>query len=57
MRKLVYECKKNGSVVKVASMNEADELRKGGWKVAEIFENIPEKVCGAPKQMAQRVKI
>lgn len=57
MRKLVYECKKDGSVVKVASMNEADELRKGGWKVAEIFENIPEKVCGAPEQMAQRVKI
>lgn len=57
MRKLVYECKKDGSVVKTVSMAEAVELKAGGWVVAEILEAIPEKTNCAPKQWAQRVKI
>jgi len=57
MRKLVYECKKNGSVVKVGTLSQADELKFGGWKVTEIFEEVPKVVHATPKQMAQRIKV
>ena len=57
MRKLVYECTKGNSSVKTTSMVEALNLQSGGWAVREVLEAIPEKVSGAPKQMAQRVKI
>ena len=57
MRKLVYECTKGNSSVKTTSMVEALNLQSGGWVVKEVLEPIPEKVSGAPKQMAQRVKI
>ena len=57
MRKLVYECTKGNSSVKTTSMVEALNLQSGGWAVREVLETIPEKVSGAPKQMAQRVKI
>lgn len=57
MRKLVYVCKKDGSVVKTVSMAEADELRAGGWAVTETLETIPEKSSCAPLQWARRIKI
>lgn len=57
MRKLVYECKKDGSVVKTVSMAEAVELKAGGWNVSEILEDIPEKTHCAPLQWARRIKI
>lgn len=57
MRKLVYECKKSGSVIKTVSMAEANELKAGGWSVTEMLELIPEKNSCAPKQWAQRIKI
>ena len=57
MRKLVYECKKSGSIVKTVSMAEANELTAGGWSVTEMLELIPEKNSCAPKQWAQRIKI
>lgn len=57
MRKLVYVCKKDGSVVKTVSMAEADELKAGGWAVTETLETIPEKSSCAPLQWARRIKI
>jgi len=57
MRKLVYECTKNGSVVKVTSMAQADELRFGGWDVKEVLEFVPEKTNASAKQMANRIAI
>ena len=57
MRKLVYECKKGNSVVKTVSMVEAVELKAGGWAVAKILEDVPEKMYCTPKQLEQRIKI
>lgn len=57
MRKLVYECKKDNSVVKTVSMVEAVELKAGGWAVAKILEDVPEKMYCTPKQLEQRIKI
>ena len=57
MRKLVYECTKNGSVVKVTTMAQADELKLGGWKVEEVFETIPTEIRLTAKQAALRIKV
>ena len=57
MRKLVYVCKKSGSVVKVNTLAQANELKLGGWAVDEVLEPIAEKTHTEAKQFANRVKI
>lgn len=57
MRKLMYECKKDGSTIKVSTLAQANELKMGGWSVSEVLEVIPHKYSLTPKQLEMLVRI